>query len=112
MWLCSLFLKTMEFSNLNLARKIDSAFIITLPVFKQAVAQAILLKKQKIQADAMAELDTKTNEMLQRNAQNTINQSQQILKMSMSSSIQIETIEKNWQTIMRGIEETNAMRDQ
>ena len=29
-------IKTMEFSNMNLIRKINSAFIITLPVFKQA----------------------------------------------------------------------------
>lgn len=33
-------LKTMEYSNLNLVRKINSAFIITMPVFKQALAQA------------------------------------------------------------------------
>ena len=31
-------IKTMEFSNMNLVRKINSAFIITLPVFKQALA--------------------------------------------------------------------------
>ena len=105
-------IRTMEFSNLNLARKIDSAFIITLPVFKQAVAQAILLKKQKIQADAMAELDAKTNEMLQKNAQNTVAQSKMITQMASSSSIQIETIEKNWQIIMNGIQETNAIREQ
>lgn len=47
-------LKTMEFSNMNLVRKINSAFIITLPVFKQALAQAIMLKRQKVQAEAMA----------------------------------------------------------
>ncbi|HAJ40446.1 MAG TPA: hypothetical protein DCM22_07925, partial [Lachnospiraceae bacterium] len=29
-------IKTMAFSNMNLVRKINSAFIITLPVFKQA----------------------------------------------------------------------------
>ena len=29
-------IKTMEFSNANLTRKINSAFIVTLPVFKQA----------------------------------------------------------------------------
>ena len=29
-------IKTMEFSNMNLVRKINSAFIVTLPVFKQA----------------------------------------------------------------------------
>ena len=65
-------IKTMEFSNYNLVRKINSAFIVTLPVFKQALAQAILLKRQKIQAEAMSELDKKTNEMLIKNAQNTV----------------------------------------
>ena len=29
---------------MNLVRKINSAFIVTLPVFKQALAQAIMLK--------------------------------------------------------------------
>jgi uncharacterized protein YaaN involved in tellurite resistance len=105
-------IRAMEFSNLNLARKIDSAFIITLPVFKQVVAQAILLKKQKIQADAMSELDAKTNEMLRKNVENTVSQTKQIMQMANSSSIQIDTIEKNWQTIMRGIEETKNMREE
>ena len=65
-------IKTMEFSNYNLVRKINSAFIVTLPVFKQALAQAILLKRQRIQAEAMSALDKKTNEMLIKNAQNTV----------------------------------------
>lgn len=52
-------IKTMEYSNMNLVRKINSAFIVTLPVFKQALAQAIMLKRQKIQAEAMSELDKK-----------------------------------------------------
>ena len=50
-------IKAMEFSNMNLVRKINSAFIITLPVFKQALAQAIMLKRQKIQAEAMSAHD-------------------------------------------------------
>ena len=57
-------IKTMAFSNMNLVRKINSAFIVTLPVFKQALAQAIMLKRQRIQAEAMSALDEKTNEML------------------------------------------------
>ena len=68
-------IKTMAFSNMNLVRKINSAFIVTLPVFKQALAQAIMLKRQKIQAEAMSALDQKTNEMLIKNAQNTVEQS-------------------------------------
>ena len=67
-------LKTMEFSNINLIRKINSAFIITMPVFKQALAQAVMLKRQRIQANAMKALDDKTNELLLKNAQNTVDQ--------------------------------------
>lgn len=104
-------IKTMEFSNLNLVRKINSAFIITLPVFKQALAQAILLKRQKIQAEAMAALDEKTNEMLIKNAQNTVEQSKLTAQLVSGSSIKIETLEKTWNTIVNGIEETRRIQE-
>ena len=104
-------IKTMEFSNYNLVRKINSAFIVTLPVFKQALAQAILLKRQKIQAESIAELDKKTNEMLLKNAQNTVDVSKMTAKMASGSSIQIETLEKTWATITNGIEETRRIQE-
>ena len=103
-------IKTMEFSNYNLVRKIDSAFIITLPVFKQALSQAILLKRQKIQAEAMAALDEKTNEMLLRNAQNTVATSKLTTQLTSTSSIKAETLETTWRTIVQGIEETKAIQ--
>ena len=105
-------LKTMQFSNLNLIRKINSAFIITMPVFKQSLAQAVMLRRQKIQADALKALDDKTNEMLLRNAQNTAEQSKMIARMSAGSSVQIETLERTWQTIVNGIEETQRIQQE
>ena len=105
-------IKTMEFSNVNLIRKINSAFIITLPVFKQALAQAIMLKRQKIQAEAMSALDEKTNEMLIKNAQNTVEQSKMTARLTSSSSIKIETLEKTWRTIVNGIDETQQIQEQ
>ena len=104
-------IKTMEFSNMNLVRKINSAFIITLPVFKQALTQAILLKRQKIQADAMAALDAKTNEMLLKNAQNTVAQSKLTAQLASGSSIKMETLESTWHTIVNGIEETKSIQE-
>ena len=104
-------IKTMEFSNYNLVRKINSAFIVTLPVFKQALAQAILLKRQKIQAEAMSELDKKTNEMLIKNAQNTVDISKTTARLASGSSIQIETLETTWRTITSGIEETKRIQE-
>ncbi len=105
-------IKTMQFSNLNLVRKINSAFIITLPVFKQALAQAILLKRQKVQAQAMQALDQRTNEMLLKNAQNTVEQSKLTAKLSSGSSIKVETLEKTWETIVKGIEETRQIQEE
>lgn len=104
-------IKTMQFSNLNLVRKINSAFIITLPVFKQALSQAILLKRQKIQAEAMSALDEKTNEMLIKNAQNTAMQSKLTAQLASGSSIKIETLETTWRTIVNGVEETKQIQE-
>lgn len=104
-------IKTMEFSNMNLVRKINSAFIITLPVFKQALAQAIMLKRQKIQADSMAALDAKTNEMLIKNARNTVEASKMTARLASGSSIKIETLENTWRTIVNGIDETKAIQE-
>ena len=103
-------LKTMEYSNLNLVRKINSAFIITMPVFKQALAQAIMLKRQKIIADSMQALDEKTNEMLKKNAQNTVAQSKQIAAMASGSSIKVETLQETWTTIVNGIDEVQKIQ--
>lgn len=105
-------IKTMEFSNANLTRKINSAFIVTLPVFKQALAQTMMLKRQKIQADSMSALDKRTNELLIKNAQNTVEQSKQITRMTNTSSVQIETLEKTWNTIVSGIDETKRIQEE
>lgn len=104
-------IKTMEFSNMNLVRKINSAFIVTLPVFKQALAQAIMLKRQRIQAEAMAALDEKTNEMLIKNAKNTAEQSKMTARLASGSSIKIETLESTWRTIVNGIDETKLIQE-
>lgn len=104
-------IKTMEFTNMNLVRKINSAFIVTLPVFKQALAQAILLKRQKVQAEAMAALDQKTNEMLLKNAANTVETSKMAARLSSGSSVKIETLETTWRTIVSGIDETRRIQD-
>ncbi len=104
-------IKAMGSSNMDLVRKINSAFIITLPVFKQALAQAIMLKRQRIQAEAMSALDEKTNEMLIKNARNTVEQSKMTARMASGSSIKIETLETTWRTIVDGIDETKRIQE-
>lgn len=105
-------IKSIEYGNYNLVRKINSAFVITMPIFKQGLIQAIMLKRQSVQAKAISALDEKTNELLLRNAENTALQSKLTAKLASGSSVNIETLEKSWQTIVNGIEETKAIQEE
>lgn len=105
-------IQTIQMSNFNLLRKINTSFIITLPIFKQCLAQAIILKRQEIQAKSLKQLDDKTNELIMRNAQSTARQSVDIAKMASGSVVAIETLEKSYQTIMKGIEDTKAIQEE
>lgn len=105
-------IKMIQKGNYNLTRKIQSAFIITIPIFKSGLIQSIALKRQKIQADAMSALDDATNEMLLKNAQNISAQSINIEKLSGSSSIKMETLKQTFETILNGIDETRQIQIQ
>lgn len=105
-------IKAMEFGNLNLARKINSSFIVTIPVFKNAIAQAIIAKRQALQAQAMKQLDERTNEMLLKNAQNAANNMRMTAQLAGSSAIKVETIQQSWQTIMDGIKDTKNIQQE
>lgn len=104
-------IRTMQYSNMNLVRKINSAFIVTLPVFKQQLAQAVLLKRQKLQAEAISALDERTNEMLLANARNAVETSKITTRLATGSSIKAETLEASWRTIVNGIEETRKIQE-
>lgn len=106
-------IQTMQMGNYNLMRKINSSFIISLPIFKQCMIQAIQLQRQQIQVKAISSLDTKTNELLIRNTKNAAKQSVQIAQMSGTSAIKIETLRETSDTILKGIADMKAeMADQ
>lgn len=105
-------IQTMENSNFNLMNSIQSAFITTLPVFKNCLIQAVQLKQQSIQQKSISQLNEKTNELLMRNAQNNANQSVAIAKMANSGAIRIETLQASYDTIKKGIEDTKAITEQ
>lgn len=102
-------IRGIEYGNYNLVRKINSAFIITMPVFKQCLAQTIMLKRQAVQAKAMSALDARTNELIMRNAENSALQTKLTAQMASESFASVETLEKSWQTIITGIEETKRI---
>ena len=104
-------IQMIQLGNYNLIRKINSAFLITLPIFKQCLTQAIMLKRQELQAKSMQVLDDKTNELLIRNANSVSKNASILVKMAGTSSIKIETIEETWRTITNGISETKKIQE-
>lgn len=105
-------IKTMEFSNMNLVRKIHSAFIITLPQFKSALAQAMLLKRQSIMAEGLAKVDEETNKLILKNAQTSVDVAKKTTAMASTSSVSADTLEKSWNIIMQGIDDTKKIQEE
>ena len=88
--------KMVEFSNYELMRKMDSALIVTLPVFKQALAQTILLKRKSLQAEALREVNRRAGVMMQQG------QEEQEMRQQLESA---------WQTVNQGVAETKAVQE-
>lgn len=105
-------IQMMQQNNANLLRKINSSFIITLPIFKQCLIQAIQLKRASIQSKAMQDLDEHTQKLWERNAQNTATQSVMLARQAGTSAIDVATLENSYQTILKGIEDTNAINNE
>ncbi len=104
-------IQMMQQSNANLLRKINSSFIITLPIFKQCLIQAIHLKRAAIQSKAISDLDKATQELWQKNAQNTARQSTMIAKQAGSAAIDLASLERSYATITQGITDTKIINE-
>lgn len=102
-------LESYKFNNLNLSRKINSAFIITIPAFKGAISQAILQKQQRLTAEGLEKFDQKTNEMLLRNSENARDNMVRITQLSTQQSIKTETLQQSWANIMDGVKQVNDL---
>ncbi|WML45011.1 toxic anion resistance protein [Neobacillus sp. PS3-40] len=105
-------IRLLQRGNTKLIGKINSAFVTTIPIFKNGLIQAVAAKRQKLVAESMSELDRRTNEMLLKNAQNISKQSTDIAKLAGGPSIKIETIEESWNIIIKGMQETKAIEEE
>ena len=93
-------IRMIQRGNNKLIGKINTAFITTIPIFKNGIIQAVNAKRQKLVADSMAELDRRTK------------QSVEVARLSGSSSIKMETLEETWNIISRGMQETQQIEEQ
>ena len=99
-------------TNSNLNIKIDSAFITTLPIFKVSVINAITLRRQAIQNQAISQAEDFTKELFEKTVQQTVDNTKNIKKSASNPVISIETLEKTYNTILTGIEEVKQIDNQ
>lgn len=102
-------IRMIQKGNIKLVSKIHSAFVVTIPIFKTALIEAVTLKKQSIVSKSLNALDEATNQALLLNAKNIKDQSIQIAQMTSSPSVKIETLEKTWQLMLEGVEEVSRI---
>lgn len=97
--------KIQEYTNSNLARKINSAFIVTIPAFKNSITSLILAKQQMLTAQGLSVLDDAAAEFYKQSAHNMVGAMLASQEVSNRSAITAADIEENWNTIMDGIKQ-------
>jgi uncharacterized protein YaaN involved in tellurite resistance len=103
-------IKLIQKGNYNLIRKINSAFVITMPLFKQGIIQAITVKRQKLHMDSMKALDESTNKLLVQNAHNIVENAKTTAQLGNTSSVRVESIEESYNTIINGIKDVQLLQ--
>lgn len=101
-------LNIMRRNNFELANQVDSKLITTIPIFKNAMVQAVILKRQQIQSANLMEIDTVTNDMLKMNAENN-SQISAMLAKNEGSGIKLETLQYTYETLKNSVTETERI---
>ena len=105
-------IRLMQRTNGKIISKIHSAFIVTIPIFKANLIQAITLKRSKMINDSLNVLEEKTNEMLRDNARNTIDQAISISRDQNNDAARIQVLEENMGVIINGLQEVKAIEEE
>ena len=90
--------QAMRRSNLGLIEKIHTAFLVTIPIFRQALGQALARKRLQLQNQAMEAVDRRAREALGQR------------RPAPAAGQPPEAMEAAWKTIMDGIAEMQALR--
>lgn len=95
--------------NFMLVRTIKSEFIVTLPIFKQGLTQAIMLKRSALIAKNVEAVKKTTDELIVKTAQNSAQQAVMMANMATSGAISIEKLKESYDIIKKGSDDAQAI---
>lgn len=96
-------------ANHQLMCKINTSFIVTLPIFKMGIVMAVMAKRQELQDSAIRQLEDATNEIYEANANKIMQNATSIARSVNSNVIKLETAEKVQGIILNGIDEVDRV---
>ena len=88
--------------NFLLVRTIKSEFIVTLPIFKQGITQAIMLKRQALIAKNVDAVRQTTDELIVKNAQNTATQVTMMANLATRGAVSIDKLQESYNILQKG----------
>jgi uncharacterized protein YaaN involved in tellurite resistance len=95
--------------NFMLLRTIKSEFIVTLPIFKQGITQAIMLKRQALIAKNVDAVRQTTNELIVKNAQNTATQSVMMADLATRGAVDIDKLQESYNILKKGSDDAQTI---
>ncbi|NKE08078.1 MULTISPECIES: toxic anion resistance protein [Mesobacillus] len=105
-------IKLLQRGNEKLVSKINSAFLMTIPIFKNGLIQAAATKRKKLMIDSMKELERSTKELVVRNVQDVAANNVDLARHIGTPGIRIETIEECYQIILKGMKEIKVIEEE
>lgn len=104
-------IKAMELSNSNLMNKINTAFIVTLPLFNQSLSRAVAVKRQSLENKAMAALNKRMEEEILANARDNVHREQLEQKLNASAQGKSPKLAELHSAIVGSIDEFKKLQN-
>lgn len=104
-------IKAMELSNSNLMNKINTAFIVTLPLFNQSLSKAVAVKRQSLENKAMAALNKRMEEEILANARDNVHREQLEQKLNASAQGKSPKLTELHSAIVGSIDEFKKLQN-
>lgn len=104
-------IKAMELSNSNLMNKINTAFIVTLPLFNQSLSKAVAVKRQSLENKAMAALNRRMEEEILANARDNVHREQLELQLNAASQGKSSKLTELHSAIVGSIDEFKKLQN-
>jgi uncharacterized protein YaaN involved in tellurite resistance len=99
-------------NNFVLAEKIQSSIVTTIPIWRQQIAIAVAIVRQKNNSEISKFVDDTTNRILMKNAEMLKTNSIEIAKQNERAVVDISTIQKVQQDLISTIKDIKRIKDE